>query len=109
MLPSAAYARSTLLRSFYIDGRTDGWTGAERLTHRKDALLPSLSLSTTFKGVFRGGRVNRGAPPLDFRICRERALSTTATEKETKRKKKKDEIYRFWSYDGQGTPHPLPS
>ena len=40
-----------------------------------------------------------------FRTLRARELSlTTAIEEETKRKKEKEEIYRFWSYDGLGTP-----
>ena len=47
-------------------------------------------------------------PSWIFRI-RGKALSlTTAIEKETKRKKEKEEIYRFWGYDGQVPPPPPP-
>ena len=57
-------------------------------------------------GAHSGGGAVRGAapPPWIFRILRERVLSlTTAIEMETKRKKvkEKEEIYCFWSYDGQ--------
>ena len=55
----------------------------------------------------RGGRL--GAPPLDFKnLKRKSTVTHPAIEKETKRKnvKEKEEIYRFWSYDGQRTPPP---
>ena len=58
-------------------------------------------------GAYSGGERLGARPPWIFRILRERALSlTTAIEKETKRKKvrEKEEIYRFWSYDGQRNP-----
>ena len=62
-------------------------------------------------GAYSGGERLGARPPWIFRILRERALSlTTAIEKETKRKKvrEKEEIYRFWSYDGQRTlPRPF--
>ena len=58
------------------------------------------------QGRIQGGPVRGAPPPWIFIILRKRALSLTkAIEKETKRKKvkEKEEIYRFWSYDGQRT------
>ena len=68
------------------------------------------SQSVVRTGAYLGGGAVRGAPPpWIFGIWRERALSlTTAIEKETERKKEKEE-YRFWSYDGQWNQPPPPA
>ena len=54
----------------------------------------------------RGGGANRGAPLLDFYNLKRKSTVTHHSNRKGTRRKMEKEIYRYWSYDGQGPPPP---
>ena len=75
-----------------------------RNSSKADRHMLRLLLTAQLIGAYSGAGRLGARPPWIFRILKKRALSlTTAIEKQTKRKKvrEKEEIYRFWSYDGK--------
>jgi hypothetical protein len=75
------------------------YNGLKWLNHKESTLKKNYTYIG--RGVFRGGRL--GARPLDFQNLKRKS---TVTHHSNRKRDKEEEIYCFWSYDGQRTPPP---